>query len=45
MAELDYIASHPEGTYYVGVTWIGYSQSTDSDQFRISVDYYGKGES
>lgn len=45
MAELDYIASNPDGTYYVGVSWIGYSQSTDSDQFRVSVDYYGKGES
>lgn len=44
-AELDYIASHPEGTYYVKVQWIGYDTSSNSDQFRVSVEYQGKGES
>ena len=27
------------------MNWIGYSRTTNSDQFRISVEYRGKGES
>ena len=45
MAELDFLSSHPQGNYYVGIKWVGYDRSSDSDQFRISVEYLGTGES
>jgi len=44
-AELDYIASHPEGQYVVAVKWISYDSSSNYDQFQVSVKYQGSGES
>lgn len=45
VAELSYQKSHPEGTYYVQVDFLGYDATTNYDQFRISTNYQGRGES
>lgn len=45
VASLDYQRTHPDGVYYVHVDFLGYDEPANSDHFRISITYYGTGES
>jgi hypothetical protein len=45
LSTLDFQKTHPEGTYYVTLDFLGYDSLTDNDHFRITVNYQGRGVS
>jgi hypothetical protein len=45
LSTLDFQKTHPEGTYYVTLDYLGYDSLTDTDHFRITINYQGRGVS